>query len=139
MGAGVRPVAWVRTQRAGSSPGVRTRLEVRLGWGGGSPPGEPAAVSARTRSAAPVPATIHTRSSAAASRTRSAMSGAASAVDVAVASARLSANKRIGLGGPFGSFLCSCVLDGHEAAHDESDEQEQDEVEHLASGRRRRR
>ena len=82
--------ACVRTQRAGSSPGVRTRFEVRLGCGGGVP----SPVSARTRSVLPLsPATIQTRSSPAASRTRSAMSGAASAVEVAVASDRLSANK----------------------------------------------
>ena len=44
-GPGRRSLVCVRTQCAGSSPGVRTRLEMMLGWGGWP---EPPPVSART-------------------------------------------------------------------------------------------
>ena len=95
-GPGRRSPVWVRTQCAGSSPGVRTRFDVMLGVGGAGP----SPVSARSRSALVGPARIQTRSMPAAPRTRSAISPAASAVDAAVASDRLRANRVLASSAP---------------------------------------
>ena len=125
-------VEWVRTQRAGSSPGVRTRLEVRLGWGrrlgapravscvgedpfGGAGPGDDPHAIERRR----IPHALRDVRCGFRGRGRRGERPA-------------EREERVGLGGPLGGLLCSCVLDGDETADDEPDEQEQDEVEHLA-------
>ena len=59
------------------------------------------------------------------------MSGAASAVEVAVASDRLSANKLFASDARRAASVGAGVLDRHQASDDERDEQEQHEVQQL--------